>query len=224
MHELLKLYFDNKRLDEKLILYTTVKGLENTGELTLVKFFYETKYCKILLYSDFFKEGVDVLLNQLLQCAENKLQLHDSVQDGLLGFYKNQYRQKKNRKNLTYASGEDNYSYWVGDRFLLFDFAGKGNPDSWLYNDKDGNVVFELTPVYPWFYSNPVPGEIFIKYSEWMKQYQPLLKTMITKEAAQKWLVKLQELITIVQKISKRLPCGGMLDCGGCIHLGKKND
>jgi len=218
----LTLYID-KNLGEKLALYTTADGLENTGELSWVKLFYECNDVKILLYSDFFR-GFMYIQEHLLSCSKNKLKLHDSLQEHLLGFYKNQYRKKRYRKNLIYEVSDCNYSYWVGDKYVLFNAAGKGNPDSWLYNDKDGNIVFEITPVYPWFYSDPEPDETFLKYSEWMKTYQPYLKRVISKDIAERWLFELQQLISIVQKISKTLPCGGMVDCGGCIHLGKPND
>lgn len=221
MKKLLELFFDSKEC-EKIIIYTAADGVETTGELSVVKVIYESNINIELLYFDFFRY-VNVLAKQLSLGFENNLIMHESIIKNI-GFYENQYRQKRYRKNLTYKTGSNGGKYWIGSQYLLFSAYGNVNQNSWLYNDNDGNIVFELTPIYPWFYSDPGPGETFIKYSDWMKQYQPLLKRIIPKEVAQEWLVKLQELTAVVQKISKTLPCGGMLDCGGCIHLGKKND
>lgn len=222
MQNLLKLYFDDENKDEKLIIYTTTDGIETTGELTWIKIFYESDNVSELLYWEFFRY-LNVFSEQLLKCIQGNLILHESIIKNI-GFYENQYRKKRYRKNLIYKTGEDGDKYWIGSRYSLFSAYGMVNQESWLYNDQDGNIVFEFTPVYPWFYSDPEPGETFIKYSEWMKNYKPYLKRVIPKEIAQRWLKQLEELTMLVQKISKTLPCGGMLDCGGCIHLGKKND
>lgn len=220
MVELLRLSFDQDS-DEFLVMYTMAESLEKTGILTSIKIFYEYENKSTILFWNSFQEMYD-LLDQLKLVLNKELFLHPSIKKNI-GFYENQYRKKEDRKNLIYENNEYG-RFWIGVSYSLFSSCGKGNPDSWLYNDKDGSIVFEITPAYPWCYSEPEPDETFITYSEWMKTYQPYLKRVISKEVAQKWLVELQELTNIVEKISKTLPCGGMLDCGGCIHIGKRND
>jgi hypothetical protein len=64
---------------------------------------------------------------------------------------------------------------------------------SWMYNDKEGNVVFEITPFYPWHgEKKSSPG--FITYKEFMKNYKPVLVTNIPKENLKTWIDQAREL------------------------------
>lgn len=38
--------------------------------------------------------------------------------------------------------------YWTGNSHKQI----RPYYDGWLYNDEDGNIIFEITPFYPWFY------------------------------------------------------------------------
>ena len=46
-----------------------------------------------------------------------------------------------------------------------------------MYNDKDGNIIFEITPCYPW-----------------NKDYKPAVQIMIPKERLEKWLPQAKKL------------------------------
>jgi hypothetical protein len=65
---------------------------------------------------------------------------------------------------------------------------------SWLYNDQDGNIIFEITPDYPWFYETKKTCPDKISYKEWIKNYKPTIKTIIPKENLQHWVEQAQEL------------------------------
>ena len=59
---------------------------------------------------------------------------------------------------------------------------------SWFYNDKDGNIVFEISPFYPWLEVDDAenqPG--FIPYKEWIKNYQVTIRKIIPKETLIVW-------------------------------------
>ena len=60
----------------------------------------------------------------------------------------------------------------------------------WLYNDKDGNVIFEITPFYPWHGENKKSNPDFITYKQFMKNYKPVLKTTIPKENLKQWITQ----------------------------------
>ena len=66
--------------------------------------------------------------------------------------------------------------------------------NSWLYNDKDGNIWFEITPFYPWHGTNKRSYPEKISYKEWIKDYKPTLKTMIPKENLLQWIEQAKEL------------------------------
>lgn len=70
--------------------------------------------------------------------------------------------------------------------------------DSWTYNDKDGNIVFEITPFYPWHNVTKKTHPEKISYKEWIKDYKPVIKTVIPKENLKQWIVQAKELKKIL--------------------------
>lgn len=213
MYKLLELQFNKNNQDEKLVLYTTTESLETTGLLSRVKIYYEHKEVCYLLYSHFFQD-LEEFKDQLESCLNVKARKNKSIVKNI-GYYHNQHIQKHDRKNLVYTTVNDS-SIWVGNFCLLFYSPEQFAPASWLYNE-NSDIVFELTPVYPWFYQDPKEGDNFEKYSDWMKEYYPVLKVSILKSVAREWLQKLNELFDLITKVSKSLKCDGMLECLGCI-------
>ena len=82
---------------------------------------------------------------------------------------------------------------------------------SWLYNDESKNIIFEITPIYPWYaetHNNYIDknGNLifeklsphlqrkfkkthpdFITFKQFMKSYKPTLKIIIPKERLIEW-------------------------------------
>jgi hypothetical protein len=69
--------------------------------------------------------------------------------------------------------------------------------NGWLYNDKNGKIIFEITPFYPYVYETKKSHPDFITYKKFMKQYQPTIKTIISKKNLQQWIKQAQELVKI---------------------------
>ena len=65
--------------------------------------------------------------------------------------------------------------------------------NSWLYNDKQGNIIFEITPFYPWFYKTKKTNPDKISYKQWIKDYKPVVKTIIPKENLKQWIKQADE-------------------------------
>lgn len=59
--------------------------------------------------------------------------------------------------------------------------------NSWFYNDEDGNIVFEITPFYPFHYETKKSHPDFITYKQFMKSYKPIVKIIIPKERFIEW-------------------------------------
>ncbi len=59
--------------------------------------------------------------------------------------------------------------------------------NSWFYNDEHGNVIFEITPFYPFHYETKKTHPDFITYKQFMKNYKPTLKMIIPKERLIEW-------------------------------------
>ncbi|MBP9765436.1 hypothetical protein KBD08_03815 [Candidatus Babeliales bacterium] len=59
--------------------------------------------------------------------------------------------------------------------------------NSWFYNDKEGNIIFEITPFYPWHYATKKECPDKIPYKEWIKNYQVTVRKVIPKETLIAW-------------------------------------
>ena len=66
--------------------------------------------------------------------------------------------------------------------------------NSWMYNDIDGNIIFEITPFYPSHGKTKKAFPEKISYKEFMKNYQLIVKTIIPKENLEQWIKQAQEL------------------------------
>ncbi len=223
MKKLLDLYLDKT---DKITIYTTTEGLEKTGELSDIKVFYKkTTSISLQLLWDCFQD-IDCLTEKLQLCIDNKLQLHESINiTKSLGWYWNRYTKNDQRKDLVYKVSDSGSSYWVGGKYRVYSPSLIEDPNTWLYNDKQGNIWMELSPQYPWFYQDPDPqeGEVFITYRDWMKTYQPYVIRTIPKESAKEWIKQIDDLTKIVLKVSQTLPCAGLLNCICCIKEEKSN-
>jgi hypothetical protein len=59
---------------------------------------------------------------------------------------------------------------------------------SWFYNDKTGNIVFEISPTYPfWGIKKKDRTLDFITYKDFMKDYKVVIHQIIPKETLIHW-------------------------------------
>jgi len=59
---------------------------------------------------------------------------------------------------------------------------------SWFYNDKSGNIIFEISPYYPWFnVDNAESQSGFMTYVEFMKNYKVTIHKIIPRETLIQW-------------------------------------
>ncbi|OGB86129.1 hypothetical protein A3J41_00475 [candidate division TM6 bacterium RIFCSPHIGHO2_12_FULL_38_8] len=65
---------------------------------------------------------------------------------------------------------------------------------SWLYNDTYGNIIFEITPFYPWNDPALRKDPRRITYKKFMKNYKPILQTIIPKKNIRQWIKQGKEL------------------------------
>jgi len=84
--------------------------------------------------------------------------------------------------------------------FMRYYFLGNDHKkirpyyNSWLYNDKDGKIIFEITPFYPWHGETKKTCPEKISYKKWIKDYKPTLKIIIPKKNIKKWINQAKEL------------------------------
>ncbi|AXK60436.1 hypothetical protein [Candidatus Chromulinivorax destructor] len=149
-----------------------------------------------------YSERFDLLLTLALS---QELKLHISIKKDL-GFYWNQDMNEKNPA-IFYEQG-DGHLDWIGTKYLLWSTSGEAFQQfgTWLYNDKFGNIIFEVTPIYPKTFINKEDPVEVKAYQEWMKKsYKPFYTRIIPKEVAEQWLKQCKLLLQTIHDNTKRL-------------------
>ncbi len=113
--------------------------------------------------------------------------IYDKSVSGDLGFLYNQYCEEL----INFFVGFD-YSF-----IAKLDRKAGTAFESWLYNDKNGNIIFEITPFYPWNDPELEKDPRRVTYKKFMKNYKPILQTIIPKESIKQWIKQGKELNTL---------------------------
>jgi hypothetical protein len=165
-------------------------------------YFKDNKY--LLLRDDHISDTLFILSSVLKKALKNELQVHESIVVDI-GLIWN--KELHGDLGLIYEKNKEQQQFWVGLRNLLWCTPGNIKPSlaTWLYNDKDGNIIFEVTPTYYWNFIDPLPDEQdYIIYEEFIKNYKSLLIEKISKETAEEWILKIDELMKIIQSNEKK--------------------
>lgn len=94
---------------------------------------------------------------------------------------------------------------WIGYSYHLWSARdGLISLDSWIYNGPDGSIIFEITPLYPYMFSEPEEEPGYITYDEWIKTYKPYFITTLSKKTAQDWLERAEIIIKTVENNQKK--------------------
>ena len=185
---------------EKIVL----ESQDNFDELDCCykgKITFQKNNINILLSEDVIRDAMENL-NFLLKKSLNKeLYLHKSITQDI-GFTYNQYSNDLRKDDLSLMN---NFMYnelgkdkiWVWDKHYLW----AGNFVTWIYNDNDGNIILEITPLYPYF-DDEKKNTFYISYDEWIKNYKPYLIRKIPMEIARQWLTQANE---IIQRINANI-------------------
>ncbi len=134
----------------------------------------------------------------LEDALDTNLTLHKSITQNI-GFMNNQ--NMNNNPNLTYEKHEGQ-NFWVGSNYSLWGTPGNARPNltTWLYNDKNKNIVMEITPNYPWHFQDPEPTDNYVSYESFMKNYNSYLTQIIPPETACKWIKQIDYILKIAKE------------------------
>lgn len=113
--------------------------------------------------------------------------LHPSL-IGKIGYSFNQELQ--DRPGQSYVWWE-NRNHWVGFRALLWSLEYV----SWLYNDEDSSIIFEITPIYPGNFSDSTTS-----YDLWIKNYRSYCRSTIPLQTAKIWLDQIKKVRSIIDQ------------------------
>ncbi|HSW76594.1 MAG TPA: hypothetical protein VLG50_06090 [Candidatus Saccharimonadales bacterium] len=145
----------------------------NEEKNIIIRFGYDhtSSFCYTIAESGFIQKII-----------EGKNTLNPNIGD--LGFEWNQYFQ-----GIIKDTDVDKYLFCTNSHKQIRPYFS-----SWIYNDKDGNIIFEITPFYPWHAETKKSHADFITYKQFMKNYKPTLKTIIQKKYITKWIDQAKEL------------------------------
>lgn len=94
--------------------------------------------------------------------------------------------------------------YGFDEYYFLGNSHSRRRPyySSWLYNDDQGNIVFEICPKYPWNDEDEKDCKHpdFISYDLFMKNYKPTVVCKIEPKYLQQWLEQVNILAPIFEK------------------------
>ena len=142
---------------------------------------------------------------RLQKALNNELGLHPSIKQNL-GFMENQYCHQIPHVSSDFVkilsrTGES--LYWVGSDYHVWSAYTTTKPmvATWLYNDEQGNIIFEVTPLYRWsFFPDEPEDPDFVTYEEFMQNYKPLWNRVIPRDIAIIWL---EQMIKTFRSICK---------------------
>lgn len=173
--------------------------------------------CEYILSEGSLRESLFVLSSLLKKALANQLQLDPSIETSGpinkdIGYLYNEHCQQlfneyiTNRAGLSYVKNERDKNIWIGYAYRLWCY----DLQSWIYNDQNGNIIFELSPLYTTNYVDQ-EKEYAILYEQWLKSYSPFLIRIIPRDIAQNWLNKAEHILAIIEKNVKSLIAEGKL-------------
>lgn len=142
-------------------------------------------------------------IKSLSLAVEQKLILDKSIIQNL-GYCWNDILAGRKDKLTLINEDYGEFVDWVGLKYYLFGSYADSDlyVSTWLYNDQDGNIVFEVTELFKWSikktYSEQDPE--FLQYLEFLKGYQSIIKVIITPGYAKDLLENIQTLYKLFQQ------------------------
>lgn len=159
----------------------------------IIKFSYEYSF---ILTEDCFEYLMNSFKGALNKSLKNQLQLPSFIDEDI-GLLWN--KELNNTKEWSMSIKDQhifNNTESLGE-YILFSTPGNTDPSlaTWIYNNKNGDIVLEITPQYTGHFDDPKDGENFITYDEFIKNYKPLFITIISPSTAKKWIQQINALL-----------------------------
>jgi len=150
----------------------------------------------IISEHDHLMPSTEDLFYNLKDAIKNKLVLLKSIKADL-GYL---WNQDLNYRNIVPPEKRKNEKRWKGTRYLMWE---SNEFDTWMFS-QNNSIYLEITPAYPWQFSEPEKSEKFIPFDEWIKNYKPLALIEIDKTTAQQWLEQTKLLMQEIEKSDEK--------------------
>lgn len=176
--------------------FRSIKGLED--DLT-VYFINGKKRYELVPWTDPFvmSDHFFAVVNMVAQ-EDAALREYSNVDHGyLLNIYyaAHWFKEAKKYSHLL----PDN---WIEDKYVIFNGRGdgKGEIATWLYSTQEGDIFFEITPIFPGLRAK-INAEKYTgpTFDQFMDSYQPIVKIKIAKKTVKAWDLRLQRLVKKLQ-------------------------
>lgn len=139
-----------------------------------------------------FREIAEQFIRLLKSALENKSSLPDTVQD--LGTLANHHHTPKDPKNY-YQTDEHDQASNTLNKYQL----SSHEYFAFLYNDKDGNIILQISPEYPFQNKRKKQMPSYNNFLRWMrKSYKQTIIRMIPRATAQEWLAQAHQISAII--------------------------
>jgi len=164
---------------------------------------------EIIIGKSIIIDLIEGLKNKLALALSNELKLHASI-ESYIGYYYNQYSNEEN-PNLFFKLGcnDREAKSWVGLIYLLWTTDSNIKYQqyaTWIYNDVYGNIIFEVTPIYPEGYVDQEDPAEVQAYQEWMEtSYKPFFTRIIPMDVAIQWLDQANLILKTIDENTKML-------------------
>lgn len=153
---------------------------------------------ELLLSHDSVRMNMGWFNGMLHQALLDKLKLPNSINQNI-GYQYNRDINEDN-PNIEYEKIETIKS-WIGNRYKLW----SNSVETWMYNDDHGNIILEITPVYPKTFRDPEEDLDMQDYQNWMKSYAPILIRTIPRNIAETWLKQTEDILEEIKANIKML-------------------
>jgi hypothetical protein len=152
------------------------------------------------LTEDCFQYLMNSLKGALTKGLKNHLQIPDFIDEDIGLLWNKELNNTKQWSMTNHDQQMLNNPESLGE-YILFSTSGETYPSlaTWIYNNKNGEIVFQITPQYKWHFDDPKDGENFITYDEFIRNYKPLFTGIISPAVAKKWLKKINALLKLAK-------------------------
>ena len=141
----------------------------------------------IILASDIAQYVIETFCTSLEMALKNELPLDSSLVVGKVGYFFSKKKYMTADESDESEKKDGIFSqYWV--------WSSSKNIQMWLYN-VDNKIYLEISPTYPWLFSDPDEDESYISFDEYMKSYKPIIITELQEILVQAWIDQCHDLL-----------------------------
>ena len=199
----------NKKNKERLVLYTKAQMSKYLVCGSAVILMYRAKKHSWIITTDTIDNFIHKTMPVFEKLLNNELQLDISIQKPL-GFYLCLLLNNSNKNDLGYITNlKTQYNYWIGYNYQLASPVIIKNPSSWVYNDTSGNIILELSPIYPWHLTGRIGEKQSDSYENWMKKFHPYIITTIPKKSILDTYATFDQLNHLIDQNTIKWVCQG---------------